>query len=98
MECWIVFLCLQGVPNTLAASDALLKGATTLKDNLKGMKDQALETIGKLTAENIDADQQNERAKEVCAVRLFQCSHWDNQSVPEAIHHVNKFRVYPLGH
>ncbi|KAJ8357309.1 hypothetical protein SKAU_G00201030 [Synaphobranchus kaupii] len=58
---------LKGVPNALAASDALLKGATTLTGNLKGLKDQAAATMGRLTAEKNDADKQNERAKEALA-------------------------------
>ncbi|XP_061099731.1 laminin subunit gamma-2 [Conger conger] len=58
---------MKGVPGTLTASDTLLKGATTLKDNLKGLKDQALDTMGKLTAKKDDVDQQNERAKEALA-------------------------------
>lgn len=55
------------VPDTLTASNALLKDTTTFTDNLKGLKDQALATMGRLTAEKDDADRQNEKAKEVSA-------------------------------
>lgn len=64
----LLFLCLQGMPNTSSASGTLLKGATTLADNLRGLKAQATATMGRLTAEKTDAERQNERAKEVCAV------------------------------
>ncbi|KAJ8270241.1 hypothetical protein GJAV_G00112020 [Gymnothorax javanicus] len=58
---------LEGVPDAFPPSQALLNGANTLADNLRGLKDQADATMGQLTAEKDDAERQNERAKEVLA-------------------------------